>query len=54
VNDLTESLRDVLGFTSLSMSEKEIPLQFVEELEPGRSIVRTNFISGYVEIVVAR
>lgn len=52
VADLVASLRQALGFVTTRTDVKQIPLQFTDDSEPTRRVIRTIFASGYHEIVL--
>ena len=52
VRDLTQSLRENLGFAGVSTAEKLIPLMTTVPADVSGRAVQSQFISGYVEIVL--
>jgi len=51
VDDLTDKLREGLGFQSVSTAEAQIPLQLQVDTDEGPRVT-TTFVQGYVEIVL--
>lgn len=49
VGDLIKSLRESFGFSGVSVSEKEIPMQ----VTTAKGFTKTQFMLGYVEVLLA-